>query len=130
DDWSDADAGVIHDGAGVNNAAMPDGDVGSHDAREFRGDVEDRVVLDVGVAARGDVVVLVSAEHGERPHARSLLDGDVADDLSGRNHPRAGLHAPGSAGSAPDHACAYFPVERGGGWSRKALMPSWKSALG
>src|SRR5215470_1733256 len=129
DDCPDADADVIHDGAGVNDAAMPDGDVGSHDAWEFRRDVEDRVVLDVGVAAKGDVVVLVSAEHGERPHARSLLDGDVADDLSGRINPRAGMHARGPTGDAPDHGRAYFPVQRGGRFSRKALMPSRKSAL-
>src|SRR5262249_54350674 len=40
----DADADVVHDGAGVDDAAMPDGDVGSHDAREFRRDVEHGVV--------------------------------------------------------------------------------------
>src|SRR5262249_57530812 len=99
----DADADVIHDRAGVDDAAMSDGHVGSHDAREFRGDVEHGVVLDVGVAAERDVVVLVAAEDGERPHAGPLFDGDVADDLSGGIDPRARMHARGAAEDAAHH---------------------------
>ena len=126
---ADADADVVHDGAGVDHAAVADGDVGAHDAGELRGDVEHGVVLDVGVAPERDVVVLVAAEHGQRPDAGALLDGDVADDLGGGIDPGARVDARGAAGDAADHAGAYFPVQRGFRFSRKALMPSRKSAL-
>src|SRR5262245_49502041 len=100
---ADADTDIVHDPAGVDDAAVPDRDVGAHDAGELGRDVEHGVVLYVRVPAEGDVVVLIAAEHGERPHAGAFLDGDVADDLGGGIDPRAGMHARSAAGNAPDH---------------------------
>ena len=124
----DADPHVVHDGAGVHHATVADGDIGAHDAGELRGDVEHGIVLDIGVPAQGHVVVLIASQDGKGPHAGPFLDGHVADDLGGRIDPRPRMHQRGATGYAADHA-GYFPVQRGGRFSRNALMPSRKSAL-
>src|SRR5439155_12330681 len=103
---ADADAHVVHDGAGVDDAAMADGDARSDDARELGRDVEHRVVLDIGVPAERDVVVLVAPEHAEGPDARSLLDRHVADDLRRRVDVRALVDARLPPGHLADHGAA------------------------
>src|SRR6185436_19515852 len=87
----DADAHVVHDGAGMHHAAMPDGHAGPHDAGELGRDVEHGVVLDIGVAAQAHVVVLIAAQDAEGPDAGALLDGHIADHLRRDVHEGAGM---------------------------------------
>ena len=59
--------------------------------RQVLGAVDDHVVLDVGARADGDLR-LISAQHGPKPHARSGLDLDLADEDRGRGDIGVGMH--------------------------------------
>src|SRR5205823_4946461 len=102
-DGADADAHVVADAAGVDDAPVADGDAVADDARQIGRDVEHRVVLHVGVAPDVDVIVLVTAHDRARPDRRALLDDDVADHLRGGIDPRAWMDPRRAAGHGPDH---------------------------
>jgi hypothetical protein len=85
---------------------MSDGHPFTDDAGELGRDVEHRVVLDIGVPAQPDVVVLIAPEHAEGPDARPLLDGDIPDDLGRRVHVGAGMDARAASRDDPHHGTA------------------------
>src|SRR5437016_7223528 len=102
-DGADTDAAVIHDRARVHDRAVADRHVVADDARVLRRNVEDRVVLDVRVLPEPHVVILVAAEHRERPDAGAGVDRHVTDDGRLRIDVRVGMDAWREALDLADH---------------------------
>src|SRR6266704_2646219 len=83
DDALDADQAQVQDGAGVQDHAVPDRDARADAGPEpLVGDVDDREVLDVGLLADLDPLLL-AAHHAAVPDAGAVAEDDVSRDRGG-----------------------------------------------
>lgn len=89
------EAFVAH-GAGMDVGGVADGDAAADDAWEVIGEVEDGVILDVGLLADLDAVD-IPAQDGSVPDAGSVPEGDVAEDDGGACDIDMGAEAWGGA---------------------------------
>ena len=79
---SHPDEAFVLNGAGVDDGGVTDGDVASEDARKIIGEMQDGVVLNVGVFADDDAVD-VAAEDGVIPNTGMRAEGDITEDDGG-----------------------------------------------
>jgi hypothetical protein len=84
-----ADEAFVADGAGVDNRAVADGDPITDEAWKFIGEMQDGVVLNVGVMADDDAID-VAAQDGVIPDAGMIAEGNVAKDNGGARDVNAG----------------------------------------
>src|SRR4029450_3924062 len=92
-DDADADQRAVADRAAVQHRPMADGDVAADRERNSGVDVQDGAILDVGVVANLDRVV-VGAQHGAGPDGHAPAEPNAPDDrcalrdVSGRRNVR------------------------------------------
>src|SRR5207249_788869 len=74
-----ADQRFVTQGAGMHDGGMADGDKIPDQAGKFIREMDDGIVLDIGVMADGDAVY-VTPHDGVVPHAGIISDSDVSQD--------------------------------------------------
>lgn len=80
DDGLNTDETAITNRAAVQHGLVPDRHIVSHCERAARISVEDSALLDVAVATNHDGLI-VTAQHGVKPHAGVFVKDDRADDV-------------------------------------------------
>lgn len=76
-DRAHADEGLVVDGAGVDNGAVPDCHTLAENDRKIIGEVKDGVILNVRLRSHDNAVDIAAQDRAE-PNARFFAQGDLA----------------------------------------------------